>query len=101
MTLIFCCSVVTTGEIRWLQSGVVVPRVTHLPLGRRRHLRQRARRERRSGDCYRDAPALLPARTSSRGPLWTSSVSGLLRTKGKRYSLPPAAPPALPPKCST
>ena len=89
MTLIFCCSVVTTEEIRWLQSGVVVPRVTHPPLGRRRHLRQRARRERRSGDCYRDAPALLPARTSFRGPLWTSSVSGLLREKGKRYPLPP------------
>ena len=31
---------VTTEEIRWLQSfRVVVPRVTHLPLGRRRHLR--------------------------------------------------------------
>ena len=29
MTLIFCCSVV----IRWLQSGVVVPRVTHPPSG--------------------------------------------------------------------
>ena len=30
---------VTTEEIRWLQPRVVVPRVTHLPLGRRRHLR--------------------------------------------------------------
>ena len=33
MTLIPCCSVVTTEEIRWLQSGVVVPRVTHPPRG--------------------------------------------------------------------
>ena len=43
----------------------------------------------------------MPARTSSRGPVWTSSVSGLLRKKGKRFPLPPAAPPALPPKYST
>ena len=91
---------VTTEEIRWLQSGVLVPRVTSPPLRRRRHLRQWARSERRSRDRYRDAPALLPARTSSRGPLWTSVVSGLLRKKGKRCPLPPA-PPALPPNYST
>ena len=84
MTLISWCSVETTEENRWLQSVVVVPRVTPPAPGRRRHLRQRARRERRSRDRYRDAPALLPARTSSRGPLWTFSVSGLLRKKGKR-----------------
>ena len=39
---------VTAEEIRWLQSGVVVPHVTGRPLRRRRHLRQWARRERRS-----------------------------------------------------
>ena len=43
-----CCSGVTVEETRWLRSGVVVPHVTVRPLRQRRHLRQRARRERRS-----------------------------------------------------
>ena len=43
---------VTTEEIRWLQSGVVVPRVTPPSRERCRHLRQWARRERRSRDRY-------------------------------------------------
>ena len=38
----------TAEEIRWLQSGVVVPYDTGRPPQRRRHLRQWARRERRA-----------------------------------------------------
>ena len=88
---------VTAEEIRWLQSGVVVPHVTVRPFRRRRHLRQRARRERPSRTRHCGAPVLSSVRPSSSGPSRTSAVSGLLRKKGRgcpsRFAVPPASPP--------
>ena len=56
---------VTVEEIRWLQSGVVVPHVTVRPLRRSRHLRQWARRERPSRTRRCGAPVLSSLRPSS------------------------------------
>ena len=89
--LLFC---VTSDQIRWLQSGVVVPRVTPPLPGRGRHLRQWGvtrtsfarplSRRPGSGACAHVVP-------------WTSvghpPSLGLLLRKGERF--PPAAPPAL------
>ena len=87
---------VTAEEIRWLQSGVVVLHVTVRPLRRRRHLRQRGRRERRSRTRHCGAPVLSSVRPTSCGPSRTSAVSGLLRKKGRgrpsRFAVPPASP---------
>ena len=58
---------VTAEEIRWLQSGVVVPHVTVRPLRRSRHLRQWARRERPSRTRRCGAPVLSSLRPSSWG----------------------------------
>ena len=86
---------VTAEEIRWLQSGVVVPHVTVCPHRRRRHLRQRARRERCSRTRQCGALVLSSVRPSSSEPSRTSAVSGLLRKKGcpSRFAVPPAWPP--------
>ena len=73
---------VTAEEIRWLESGVVVPHVTVRPLRRRQHLRQWARRERRSRTRQCGAP-VLSVRPSFCGLSRTSAVSGLLRKKGR------------------
>ena len=93
----FDCRDVTEEEIRWLQSGVVVPHVTVRPLPRRRHLRQRARRERRSRTRHCGAPVLSSVRPSSCGPSRISAVSGLLCKKGwgcpSRFAVPRASPP--------
>ena len=77
---------VTTEEIRWLQSGVVVPRVTPPSPTRRRHLRQWARRERRSRARYCGAPVL----SSARVVVWTFADIHRLRTlapEGRDVSL--------------
>ena len=86
---------VIVEEIRWLQSGVVVPHVTVRPLRRSRHLREWARRERRSQTRHCGAQVLSSVRPSSCGPSQTSAVSGLLRKKGRgcpsRFAVPPAS----------
>ena len=86
---------VTAEEIRW-QSGVVEPHMTVRPLRRRRHLRQWARRERRSRTRHFGAPVLSSVRPSSCGPSRTSAASGLLPKKGRgcpsRFALPPVSP---------
>ena len=84
-------------EIRWLQSGVVVPHVTDRPLRRRRRFRLWAKRERPSRTRRCGAPVLSSVRPSSCGPSRTSAISGLLRKKGRgrrsQFAVPPASLP--------
>ena len=84
---------VTAEEIRWLQSGVVVPHLTVRPLRRRQHLRQWARRERRSRTRQCGAPGSVCAPVV----LWAFTDICRLRAlaqegSGMSFALPPASP---------
>ena len=88
---------VTAEEIRWLHSGVFVPHVTDRPLRRRRHLRQWARRERRSRTRHCGATVLSSVRPvvlwAFNGPL--PSLGSCARRVGgrrSRFAVPPASP---------
>ena len=94
-------AILTTQEIRWLQSGVVVPRDAHRFQQRRQHLRQWARRELRLQARHCGVGVVSSPRSSSYKPSRTSAVPGLLRNQGEKRPSQLTTPPSLPLPCST